>query len=262
MVKRGMQRNLAAWVALCACLGAVCAVAQGKGGPAEKKASPVRGRVVDEAGNPIERVLVEVYSEPGHEILDRAKTSASGAYELHRLPATGTFSMRFSGKNCFTMVRKMVTRQFLLDEGSRPWTMICCDPGMAITPHPKTAPQSPEHYAGLYKVQTTCRTCSSTGSVALLLVHEGPDARRCTCSAPGQMAVLGPNEKCPSRGCWRVTPDGAVRVSFPCDGIGFGATEWVLWEDKGVLDGYTTGWTDCGCPPPTCRITLTPTVKK
>lgn len=257
-----MRSNLAAWVTLCACLGAACAMAQGKGGPAPKKAPPVRGRVVDEEGKPVEGVLVEVYSEPGREILDRATTSASGAYELDRVPSTGTFSMRLSRKNCFTIVRKMVTLQFLLKGGNPPWMMTCCDPGMAITPHRKTAPQSPEHYAGLYKVKTTCRTCSSAGTVALLLVHEGPDARRCTCRAPGQLAILGPNEKCPSRGCWRVTADGAVRVSFPCDGISFGATEWVLWQDEGVLDSYTTGWTDCGCPPPTCHITLTPTVKK
>jgi len=213
-------------------------------------------------GLPLIGVSVEAFLEPSREPVGRGLSDSEGKYYLQGFTSAGTLMMRFSAPDCDTVIMKGIPIKMPQERFSLDVTIICCDPGLPVPHHENSVALRATDYLGAYTIDTVCKTCRSAGSIVFLATHEKADAPRCNCGAPGQMVLLGPGEKCPGYGCWRITNHGSIEVYFPCDGIAFAGTKWVLWKEGPLLKGYTSGWTDSGCPPPICEITLTAVGKK
>ena len=212
--------------------------------PPSSEQLSLRGRITDVAGSPLPGVTVQL-SSGASKAAYKVVSDGDGTYYFPDLSVVGEVLLLFSKEACETVARKLRSPEELKAQISLDISIVCCDPGLPIPPHSKARPVSPDHYVGQYEVQTVCKNSHSTDNVVQLL--------------EGNAAVLISKDGARSDVCWRVKEDGDIEVWFSCKGLAFAGRLWTLWKKGNDLIGYSSGWTDCGCNPPICELTLTPT---
>lgn len=208
-------------------------------------AVPLQGKVVSEDGNPLVGVTVEVRpTSRGGEIV-RMSTDNEGIFTLGNLPETGGILLKFSKEHCHTIARRYFEPADYRKKGALDFTMQCGEPPIPVKPHKMNPGVSYREYIGEYKMKSTFRGGKTCESNLTLTGEEKMDSSTCRCGEGWKVAKEYGEKGCVAHGCWRVEPDGDIKVVFPC-GIAFAGSTYTIWLEGSGLEGYAGSWSDVG----------------
>jgi hypothetical protein len=95
-------------------------------GGSEAAVSDAKGRVSTPEKEPLEGIAVEISVEPNRQVVGKGVTDSDGVFRIKGVPASGVVTIRVSGKDCYTLVKKNVPVEDLRKTAPYPLTIQCC----------------------------------------------------------------------------------------------------------------------------------------
>ena len=96
----------------------------------------IRGRVTDPAGQPLASATVSIFSEPAHELIDKAACDKEGVFVIKHIPPEGSISLVVTAPGHNIVTRRFSSPKEMFRVAPINFTLTTGDPGLSIRRNP------------------------------------------------------------------------------------------------------------------------------
>lgn len=220
-------------------------IALGQSAPLSESNYNLQGKIINERGNPLANVSVEIHGQEDRETIYKTSTDENGFYKIVVPEILGKCWLRATAEYCGAVVRSFDSSAQLQSAKVVDITMICSDPPLPIQlqEHRKNPGVTYKKYLGTYKVAFICKDEKTDGGTIVLQGLNKSVNGKCKCGDKSR--VFSWVGACGEFGCWHVEDNGDIKMSFPCGAI-LAGEKFTLWEEGDQLIGYGESWSDAG----------------